>query len=69
MCIRQMLNVAKWRCGVGTRRFQGVRLRILNNTFGVAKQYVSEAEMYCFWVLTDFHMLLGFIFGFGRFIL
>ena len=30
---------------------------ILNNTFGEAKQYVSEAQTYCFRILTDFHIL------------
>ena len=66
MRIRQMLNVAKWRCGVGTRRFQGVRLRILNNTFGEAEQFVCDAEMYRSLVLTDFYTLAASKFGFGR---
>ena len=39
---------------------------ILNNTFGEAKQYVSEAQTYCFQILTDFHTLAASKFGIWR---
>ena len=39
---------------------------ILNNTFGEAKQYVSEAQTYCFRILTDFHILAASKFGIWR---
>ena len=47
MRIRQMLNVAKWHCGVGTNRILGVtcksriaHLKRLKNTFEWAKHIV-----------------------------
>ena len=39
---------------------------IANNTFGESKQYVCDAEMYRFWILTDFYMPAASKFGFAR---
>ena len=40
MCIRQMLNVAKWQSGVVARAEKTVHLRRINNTFAMPKQYM-----------------------------
>ena len=32
------------------------QFELQDNTFGLAKQFVCDAEMYCFLVLTDFHI-------------
>ena len=39
---------------------------ILNNAFGGAKQFVCDAEMYRFQLLTDFHTARGLGFGIAR---
>ena len=54
MHIRKMLNVAKWRCGKGTKP-NSVRghLQITNRTFEEAKKYVRMGEMYCLHILRN----------------
>ena len=42
------------------------QFELQDNTFGLAKQFVCDAEMYCFPALTDFYIPAASKFGFAR---